>query len=1232
MAGVTSQAAAVFSLVNEVFNRSINLIVAELRLQLNARAELNNLQRTLLRTHSLLDEAKARRLTDKSLVLWLMELKEWAYDADDILDEYEAAAIRLKVTRSTFKRLIDHVIINVPLAHKVADVRKRLNGVTLERELNLGALEGSQPLDATKRGVTTSLLTESCIVGRAQDKENLIRLLLEPSDGAVPVVPIVGLGGAGKTTLSQLIFNDKRVEEHFPLRMWVCVSDDFDVKRITREITEYATNGRFMDLTNLNMLQVNLKEEIRGTTFLLVLDDVWNEDPVKWESLLAPLDAGGRGSVVIVTTQSKKVADITGTMEPYVLEELTEDDSWSLIESHSFREASCSSTNPRMEEIGRKIAKKISGLPYGATAMGRYLRSKHGESSWREVLEAETWEMPPAASDVLSALKRSYDNLPPQLKLCFAFCALFPKGYRFRKDTLIHMWIAQNLIQSTESKRSEDMAEECFDDLVCRFFFRYSWGNYVMNDSVHDLARWVSLDEYFRADEDSPLHISKPIRHLSWCSESITNVLEDNNTGGDAVNPLSSLRTLLFLGQSEFRSYRLLETMFRMLSRIRVLDFSNCFIRKLPSSVGNLKHLRYLGLSNTRIQRLPESVTRLCLLQTLLLEGCELCRLPRSMSRLVKLRQLKANPDVVADIAKVGRLIELQELKAYNVDKKKGHGIAELSAMNQLHGGLSIRNLQNVEKTRESRKARLDEKQKLKLLELRWADGRGAGECDRDRKVLKGLRPHPNLRELSIKYYGGTSSPSWMTDQYLPNMETIRLRSCARLTELPCLGQLHLLRHLHIDGMSQVRQINLQFYGTGEVSGFPLLELLNICRMPRLEEWSEPRRNCCYFPRLHKLLIEDCPRLRNLPSLPPTLEELRISRTGLVDLPGFHGNGDVTTNVSLSSLHVSECRELRSLSEGLLQHHLVALKTAAFTDCDSLEFLPAEGFRTAISLESLIMTNCPLPSSFLLPSSLEHLKLQPCLYPNNNEDSLSTCFQNLTSLSFLDIKDCPNLLSFPPGPLCQLSALQHLSLVNCQRLQSIGFQALTALESLTIQNCPRLTMSHSLVEVNNSSDTRLAFNITRWMRRRTGDDDLMLRHRVQNDSFFGGLLQHLTFLQFLKICQCPQLVTFTGEEEEKWRNLTSLQILHIVDCPNLEVLPANLQSLCSLSTLYIVRCPRIHAFPPGGVSMSLAHLVIHECPQLCQRCDPPGGEDWPLIAVVPRICLGRTHPCRCSTT
>ncbi|RWW24449.1 hypothetical protein BHE74_00002624 [Ensete ventricosum] len=1081
MAVVTSQAAAVFSLVNEVFNRSINLIVAELRLQLNARTQLKNLQRTLMRTHSLLEEAKARRMNDKSLVLWLMELKEWAYDADDILDEYEAAAIRLKVTHSTFKRLIVHVIINAPLAHKVADIRNRLKEITLERELNLGALEGSQPLDATKRGVTTSLLTGSCL--------------------------------------------------------------------------------------------------------------------------------------------SKKVADITGTMDPYVLEELTEDDSWSLIESHSFREGSCSGTDPRMEEIGRKIAKKIGGLPYGATAMGRYLRSKHGESSWREVSEAETWEMSPSASDVLSALQRSYDNLPPQTKLCFAYCALFPKGNRFRKDTLIQMWIAQSLVQSTESKRSEDMAEECFDDLVCRFFFRYSWGDYVMHDSVHDLAQRVSLDDHLRVGDDSPLHISKPIRHLSWCSESTTNlpVLEDNNT-------LRSLRTLLFLGQSEFRSYRLLNTMFMVLSGIRVLDFSNCAIRKLPSSVGNLKHLRCLGLSHTRIQRLPESVTRLCLLQTLQLEGCEQCRLPRSMSRLVKLRQLRANPEVVADIANIGRLIELQELKAYNVDKKKGHGIAELSAMNQLRGDLSIRNLQNVENRRESRKARLDEKQKLELLELRWADGRGDGECDQDMEVLEGLRPHPNLRELSIKCYGGTSSPRWMTeDQYLPNMETIRLHSCARLTELPCLGRLHLLRCLHIDGMTQVRQINLQFYGTGEVTGFPLLELLNIRRMPRLEEWSEPRRNCCYFPRLRKLLIEDCPRLRSLPSLPPTLEELGISRTGLLDLPGFHGCGDVTTNASLSSLHVSECRRLRSLTEGLLQHRLIALKTAAFTDCDSLGSLPEEGFRTAVSLESLIMTNCPLPCGFLLPSSLKNLKLQPCLHRNNNneEDSLSACFRNLTSLSFLDIKDCPNLLSFPPRPLCQLSALEHLSLVNCQRLQSIGFQALAALKSLTIENCPLLTMSDSSVEVQNSSGRGLGFNIPRWMRRRTGDDDLMLRHRVQNDSFLEGLLQHLAFLRLLKICQCPQLVTFTDEEEEKWRNLTSLQILHIVDCPNLEVLPANLQSLCSLSTLYIARCPGIRAFPPRGVGMSLAHLVIHECPRLYQRCHPGGGEDWPLIANVRSI---RLHP------
>ncbi|KAL6327642.1 hypothetical protein AAG906_022205 [Vitis piasezkii] len=111
------------------------------------------------------------------------------------------------------------------------------------------------------------------------------------SDEEVSAIPIVGMGGIGKTTLAQLAFNDDKVKGHFDLREWVYVSDDFDVSRITKTILQSVDTGT-RDVNDLNLLQVNLKENFSGKKFLLVLDDVWNENCHEWDTLCMPMRAG----------------------------------------------------------------------------------------------------------------------------------------------------------------------------------------------------------------------------------------------------------------------------------------------------------------------------------------------------------------------------------------------------------------------------------------------------------------------------------------------------------------------------------------------------------------------------------------------------------------------------------------------------------------------------------------------------------------------------------------------------------------------------------------------------------------------------------------------------------------------------------------------------------------------------------------------------------------------------
>ncbi|MCI09209.1 disease resistance protein, partial [Trifolium medium] len=206
-------------------------------------------------------------------------------------------------------------------------------------------------------------------------------------DKSVCVIPIVGIGGLGKTTLAKLVFNDKRMNQIFQLKMWVCVSDDFDIRKIIIKIINSATASfstsssapssglaHQENMNNLDIVQLvsRLRQKLYGQKFLVVLDDVWNEDRAKWLELKDLIKVGASGSKIMVTTRSQSIASMMGDVPSYVLESLSLEDCLSLFLKWAFKEGD-EKKYPNLVEIGKEIVKKCQGVPLAVRTLGSSL-------------------------------------------------------------------------------------------------------------------------------------------------------------------------------------------------------------------------------------------------------------------------------------------------------------------------------------------------------------------------------------------------------------------------------------------------------------------------------------------------------------------------------------------------------------------------------------------------------------------------------------------------------------------------------------------------------------------------------------------------------------------------------------------------------------------------------------------------------------------------------------------
>lgn len=899
-------------------------------------------------------------------------------------------------------------------AHKIKDIRERLDGIAKEREnLRLRELTDTGRFEILRRPPTSSLVDESAVFGREEDKENIIKFLLsEDRTSSVSVLPILGFGGLGKSTLAQIIYNDTRVTEHFDVKMWVFVSQNFNDIKLTNAVIEAVTKSK-SDLTNLNMLQETLAEKLKGKKFFLVLDDVWNENRAIWEKACLPLKAGRSGSKVLVTTRNQRVAEITGTKPPYQLRRLSENDCWTLFCRAAFAEDEFA--DEKLKAIGKEIVAKLGGVPLAAKTVGSMLYAKYNEDDWNKVLTSEYWELPMNENDIIPPLKLSYQTLPSHLKQCFSYCSIFQKGYAFDKDKLIKIWMAQGFLQQQGEKQMEDVGSEYFDDLLGRSFFQRVKGSYIMHDMMHSLAQYVSIDECFIAHDGRLQGIPNKLRHLSLTSETL------QPFSLEALFGFSNLRTLILLYGFNSNPIQIPIDLFIKLKCLRVLDFSNTFLEELPESISNLLHLRYLDLSATAITRLPDSICRLWNLQTLRLRDCfSLKGLPNGITNLINLRYLEEDSRLISNVAGIGNLTSLRELSLFKVQKEIGHRITELKDMTELRGRLCILNLENVTDD-EAKGAKLSDKRHLHALQLEWTDY-GVPDWSGE-NVLECLQPHDNLKELYIEGYNGTRFPSWIGDPSFSCLTNVRLDYC-KCSNLPPLGQLQFLSHLQIQGLDEIKHVGREFYGYGSNAGFPSLKALQFENMSQWSEWSEVQK--CHFPCIRELSIIRCPNLKGLPTLS-----------------------------SLSSIHISNCSSLRHLPLNITR-----LERLAIHHCENLAVQPESyGLQSLLSLEQLDIENCPnfmslaKPDEVHLPTSIRKLRISSCIGPDN---LIFKEIKSLTLLQSLEISDCRNLISLPDG-LHDLPSLESFYVIRCPMVADFPEESLPkTLQYLSIEGCPAL--------------------------------------------------------------------------------------------------------------------------------------------------------------------------------
>ncbi|XP_057780806.1 putative late blight resistance protein homolog R1B-16 [Salvia miltiorrhiza] len=416
------------------------------------------------------------------------------------------------------------------------------------------------------------------------------------------IISIVGMGGMGKTTLALNVYENSFIKEHFDIRAWATVSQQYSAKEIfSKLLSGIGQSGSGNDLG------LKLHQTLCGRRYLIVLDDIWSVEA--WDEVRLYFPDNGNGSRIVLTTRLSDVASDCGSSSCITMKPLKKDLSWVLFCRNAFQQDHC--PYPQLEIVGNEIVRLCRGLPLSIVVIGGFLlKSPRTVGFWEDV--AENIKSIPNSmekQEILDVLSLSYNHLPPHLKPCFLYMGIFREDREIRASRIIKLWVAEGFIKPKRAQMLEEIAEGYLNDLVDRNLVlvgRYRYNGKIRSCRLHDLIRDLCL----KVSEKGRFFYAK--RALDNMTKERRFICHDFIKSDDVPEMSDALKSAQLLRSLVCRGFKL-PVVFKLLRVLTVV--SDCSAEDVMQNL-NLRCLTFRP-SYSSLVWLPSSISFIWNLQTL---------------------------------------------------------------------------------------------------------------------------------------------------------------------------------------------------------------------------------------------------------------------------------------------------------------------------------------------------------------------------------------------------------------------------------------------------------------------------------------------------------------------------------------------------------------------------------------------------------------------------------------